>query len=69
MIDTLYGRFRSLYPWAEEGEIHTSYAPYRVCPLGAHIDHQWGIVTGFALDTGVTLRHWWSMCAPRGQPR
>lgn len=32
--------------------IHT---PYRVCPLGAHIDHQHGIVTGFALDKGVTL--------------
>ena len=56
MIDTLQARFRSLYPWVAEGEIHTSYAPYRVCPLGAHIDHQWGIVTGFALDTGVTLR-------------
>ncbi|MCK9331352.1 MAG: hypothetical protein M0Q94_15885, partial [Candidatus Cloacimonetes bacterium] len=29
--------------------IHTAYAPYRVCPLGAHIDHQKGIVTGFAI--------------------
>ncbi len=29
--------------------------PYRVCPLGAHIDHQKGIVTGFALDKGVEL--------------
>jgi galactokinase len=55
-MSTLQERFASLYPWAEEGEIHTSYAPYRVCPLGAHIDHQYGIVTGFALDTGVTLR-------------
>lgn len=36
--------------------IHTAYAPYRVCPLGAHIDHQKGIVTGFAIDKGVTLR-------------
>lgn len=32
--------------------IHT---PYRVCPLGAHVDHQHGLVTGFALDHGVTL--------------
>ncbi|MCK9329315.1 MAG: GHMP kinase [Candidatus Cloacimonetes bacterium] len=39
-----------------EAEMHTAYAPYRVCPLGAHIDHQKGIVTGFAIDKGVTLR-------------
>ena len=25
------------------------FSPYRVCPLGAHVDHQHGIVTGFAL--------------------
>lgn len=29
--------------------------PYRVCPLGAHVDHQHGLVTGFALDKGVSL--------------
>ena len=32
--------------------IHT---PYRICPLGAHVDHQFGLVTGFALNFGVTL--------------
>lgn len=26
------------------------YTPYRVCPLGAHVDHQLGLVTGFAVD-------------------
>ncbi|MBQ4536509.1 MAG: GHMP kinase [Lachnospiraceae bacterium] len=31
------------------------FTPYRVCPLGAHVDHQHGIVTGFALDKGVSL--------------
>lgn len=31
------------------------FVPYRVCPLGAHIDHQKGIVTGFALDKGVEI--------------
>jgi galactokinase/galacturonokinase len=56
MPQTLEKHFRTLYPWAESSDIHTSYAPYRVCPLGAHIDHQYGIVTGFALDKGVTLR-------------
>ncbi len=31
------------------------FTPYRVCPLGAHVDHQLGVVTGFAIDRGVTL--------------
>lgn len=31
------------------------FTPYRVCPLGAHIDHQHGPVTGFAINKGVTL--------------
>lgn len=29
------------------------FSPYRVCPLGAHVDHQLGLVTGFAFDKGV----------------
>lgn len=31
------------------------FAPYRVCPLGAHVDHQHGLVSGFAIDKGVDL--------------
>ena len=31
------------------------FAPYRVCPIGAHVDHQHGLVTGFAIDKGVDL--------------
>ena len=31
------------------------FSPYRVCPLGAHVDHQKGLVTGFAIDKGVDL--------------
>ena len=34
------------------------FSPYRVCPLGAHVDHQHGLVTGFAINKGVDL--WWS---------
>jgi hypothetical protein len=30
------------------------FTPYRICPLGAHVDHQLGLVTGFALDYGMT---------------
>jgi len=39
------------------------FSPYRVCPLGAHVDHQHGLVTGFAIDKGVDL--WWT---PSGSP-
>ena len=31
------------------------FAPYRICPIGAHVDHQHGLITGFAIDKGVTL--------------
>ena len=33
------------------------FCPYRVCPLGAHVDHQLGLVTGFALDKGISLEY------------
>lgn len=38
----------------ENYEYHI-FSPYRVCPLGAHVDHQHGLVTGFAIDKGVDL--------------
>lgn len=31
------------------------FAPYRVCPIGAHVDHQHGLVLGFAINKGVDL--------------
>ena len=31
------------------------FCPYRICPLGAHVDHQLGRVTGFAIDKGVEM--------------
>ena len=31
------------------------FSPYRACPLGAHVDHQHGLVTGFAINKGVDL--------------
>lgn len=32
-----------------------TFCPYRICPLGAHVDHQLGLVTGFAIDKGIHL--------------
>ena len=34
-----------------------SFCPYRVCPIGAHSDHQYGKVTGFALNKGVKIAY------------
>ena len=44
------------------------FSPYRVCPLGAHVDHQHGLVTGFAIDKGVDL--WFNVSGetPSGSP-
>ncbi|MGN0907702.1 MAG: galactokinase family protein [Bullifex sp.] len=46
-------RFREIY----NREPETSFCPYRVCPLGAHIDHQFGPILGFALDYGVHMAY------------
>lgn len=37
------------------GTVRTVFSPYRICPLGAHVDHQLGRVTAMALDRGVLL--------------
>lgn len=39
----------------ELARVHAVWAPYRICPLGAHIDHQLGPVTSMAIDRGVLL--------------
>lgn len=33
----------------------TVYCPYRIAPVGAHSDYQHGLISGFAIDEGVTL--------------
>lgn len=49
MID----EFQKLYPSAKD--IKTTFCPYRVCPIGAHSDHQYGKITGFAIDKGIHI--------------
>ena len=36
---------------------HTEFTPYRVCPIGAHSDHQLGKITGFAIDKGIHIAY------------
>ncbi len=33
----------------------SAFTPYRICPLGAHSDHQLGIITGLAIDKGINI--------------
>lgn len=34
-----------------------AFCPYRVSPLGAHIDHQHGIINGLAIDKGIHIAY------------
>jgi len=47
-------RFFELYK-REPSDI--AFCPYRVCPVGAHIDHQLGKITGFAIDKGIHIAY------------
>ncbi len=38
-------------------EPQVAFCPYRICPLGAHSDHQHGKVTGLAIDKGISLTY------------
>ena len=37
--------------------IDVSFCPYRICPIGAHVDHQYGLITGLAIDKGVHIAY------------
>jgi galacturonokinase len=52
MEEGLRETFERLYGTAHVGHVRS---PLRVCPLGAHVDHQAGLVTGMALDVNVDL--------------
>ena len=36
---------------------YTTFTPYRICPLGAHVDHNLGCITGFAIDKGIHIAY------------
>lgn len=46
--------FESLYGKEPTG---VSFCPYRVCPIGAHSDHNLGKITGFAIDKGIHIAY------------
>ena len=47
-------KFESIYHKEPQG---VSFCPYRICPIGAHSDHQLGKVTGLAIDKGVYMAY------------
>ncbi|KAJ0030472.1 hypothetical protein Pint_13941 [Pistacia integerrima] len=36
-------------------EVQVVVSPYRICPLGAHIDHQGGTVSAMTINKGILL--------------
>ena len=37
--------------------VDVAFCPYRVCPMGAHSDHQFGKITGLAIDKGIHIAY------------
>ena len=46
--------FYEIYGKEPEG---ISFCPYRICPIGAHSDHQYGKITGLAVDKGIHMAY------------
>lgn len=47
-------KFMELYGKEPEG---LTFSPYRICPIGAHSDHNLGKITGFAIDQGIHIAY------------
>ncbi|MBO4914403.1 MAG: GHMP kinase [Oscillospiraceae bacterium] len=47
-------RFFETYHRDAEG---ISFSPYRICPIGAHSDHNLGKITGLAIDKGIHIAY------------
>ena len=45
-------RFNRIYGQAPDD---ISFCPYRICPIGAHSDHNLGKITGLAIDKGIHI--------------
>ena len=46
--------FRQTYGREPSGR---SFCPYRICPIGAHSDHNLGKITGLAIDKGIHIAY------------
>lgn len=55
VIERLKRRYKSVFEYDERRQWLVVQVPLRVCPLGAHSDHQAGTVTGLTIDRSVWL--------------
>ena len=46
--------FTAIYKRDPDG---VAFCPYRICPLGAHVDHQLGKITGMAINAGIHIAY------------
>ena len=51
---TAYEAFEKIYKKPPQ---YTAFTPYRICPIGAHVDHQLGKITGFAINKGIHIAY------------
>ena len=47
-------KFEQIYKKAAQ---YTAFTPYRICPIGAHSDHQLGKITGIAINKGIHIAY------------
>ena len=47
-------KFEYIYKTSPEG---VAFCHYRICPLGAHVDHNLGKITGLAIDKGIHIAY------------
>lgn len=47
-------KFNEIYKKESQG---VAFCPYRICPVGAHVDHNLGKITGLAIDRGIHIAY------------
>lgn len=54
MIMNCIQKFTEMYKKEPQG---VAFCPYRICPVGAHVDHNLGKITGLAIDKGIHIAY------------
>lgn len=52
--ESVVNAFRAKY---RQNPAYVAFTPYRICPIGAHSDHNLGKITGFAIDKGIHIAY------------
>lgn len=53
-MNSIIKMYEQIYRKSPDG---FAFCPYRICPIGAHSDHQLGRVTGMAINAGVRIAY------------